>query len=644
MLNGTKIVAVCTSRIHDGATFDFVNELNNLLVEQNCRVFVYHICSDFYWENLGISADSAIFDLIDYRVADAVVIMDEKVKSQKITDKIIQDAKSNNVPVLIIDKIHPDGISLCFDYKKGFEKIVRHVIEDHKVRRPHFMAGIKGNQFSEDRQDVFKQVIEENGISFDESMVSYGRFWANPTREAMYKLIEQGNLPEAIICANDIMAINVCAVLEEYGYCIPEDIIVTGFDGIDEIEFMRSPLTSARCDYVQMATKVYELLLDCFLGWNVPKEHWVIPSLIKNASCGCQEKQIVKDINFYNRMNTRFYRYQDDIKKLSDISQKMQNCDTLEEMSELLSDSVLDQLSILVNESCIDETKNTNDLGGDYKFENKFVLLHHAEDKTEDLKFITREDIYVTFERILDKKVPILFNAISTLDCLFGYICFYFNQPDLTNYGKVTQIVTSMTAGVSGYMNVKNQKYLHKKLEDIYKYDSLTGLLNRKGFNLEFPEVKEKVLKNNGSIIAVLSDLDRLKMINDTYGHVVGDRAIVEIANALKYACPEDALVVRLGGDEMFAVISDIPENSDKSSDIKSLNKEERLLNIKLNIYEKVAQYLDKFNRTGELECKISSSLGIYITDLSSEMNFDFLVQQADKKLYEQKEEHHKSS
>lgn len=641
MIKGIKIVAICTSRIHDGATYDFVNEINNLLVEQNCRVFVYHICSDFYWDNDEISADSAVFDLIDYSVVDAVILMDEKVKSQRITYKIIQGAKAGNIPVLIIDKNHPDGISLCFDYKKGFEKIVRHVIEEHKVRHPHFMAGIEGNQFSEERLSVFKQILEENNIAFDDSMVSYGLFWADPTRRETQKLVEKGNLPEAIICANDIMAINVCAVLEEYGYSIPEDIIVTGFDGIDEIQFMRSPLTSAMCDYEQMAKKVYELLLDCFLGWNVQREYWIEPRFIKNCSCGCQKENTIKDMNYYNRMNTRFYRYQDDIKKLSDISQKMQDSDTLEELSELLRDSVLDHLSILVNESCIDETKNTSILGNDHTFENRLLLLHHAQDPEEELKMFSRDEIYTGIDCLFNKRVPILFNALSSVDQLFGYVCFYFDQQCLTNYGKVTQIVSALSIGISGYMNVKNQKYLHKKIEEIYKYDSLTGLLNRKGFDVEFPSLKDKVLKNKGSVIAVLSDLDRLKMINDTYGHMAGDRAILEIANALKYACPKSSLLVRLGGDEMLAIIPDIPENQSNSSNIKSLNKEE-MLDMKLDIFGKIIQYLERFNKTGELACKVSTSLGFYETSQISEMNLDFLVQKTDKSMYEQKMEHHK--
>ena len=52
-----------------------------------------------------------------------------------------------------------------------------------------------------------------------------------------------------------------------------------------------------------------------------------------------------------------------------------------------------------------------------------------------------------------------------------------------------------------------------------------------------------------------MCDLDGLKNINDTQGHLAGDRAIAAVAEALKSTCPEDAICVRFGGDEMLAFI-----------------------------------------------------------------------------------------
>ncbi len=134
------------------------------------------------------------------------------------------------------------------------------MIEDHKVQKPHFMAGHKNNVFSNERIEVFKKVLAENNMPFDESMISYGDFWAFPCRAATAELLKRKELPDSIICANDIMAINVCDVLKEAGIKVPDDILVSGFDGLDEA-FISSPgITTAICDNGELAHTVLSLI------------------------------------------------------------------------------------------------------------------------------------------------------------------------------------------------------------------------------------------------------------------------------------------------------------------------------------------------------------------------------------------------
>ena len=114
-----------------------------------------------------------------------------------------------------------------------------------------------------------------------------------------------------------------------------------------------------------------------------------------------------------------------------------------------------------------------------------------------------------------------------------------------------------------------------------------------------------------------MSDLDGLKTINDTHGHLVGDKAIKAIADALKFACPDNALLVRLGGDEMFALI---PQECSEDE-----------------IRAGVKRYLDKFNETSDLPCKVASSIGFYLNPRGEELDFDQLIINADKAMYQKK-------
>ena len=145
MINGRKLVALCTSRVYEPQTHGYIVRLTELLKDEGISLLIFTINSDIYWEEDRQATEKYVFDLIPYRYIDAVIIMDEKIKSHKIAGKVIRNAKAHNLPVVIADGHYEGASCISYDYDKGFETVVRHVIEDHGVRRPHIMAGHVGN-------------------------------------------------------------------------------------------------------------------------------------------------------------------------------------------------------------------------------------------------------------------------------------------------------------------------------------------------------------------------------------------------------------------------------------------------------------------------------------------------------------------
>ena len=86
----------------------------------------------------------------------------------------------------------------------------------------------------------------------------------------------------------------------------------------------------------------------------------------------------------------------------------------------------------------------------------------------------------------------------------------------------------------------------------MYQYDGLTNLYNRLAFLSIFNELKEEPSNIGKTMTIIMADLNGLKKINDTYGHVAGDQAIATVAKELKAACPYGSICVRYGGDEML--------------------------------------------------------------------------------------------
>ncbi|MEG4487476.1 diguanylate cyclase [Microcoleus sp. D2_18a_B4] len=148
--------------------------------------------------------------------------------------------------------------------------------------------------------------------------------------------------------------------------------------------------------------------------------------------------------------------------------------------------------------------------------------------------------------------------------------------------------------------------------------DELTGLYNRRGFFLLADQQLKIARRTQTSYFILFADLDGLKKINDTLGHEMGDRVIVDAAQILKQTFREADIVARLGGDE-FALF--IPNFSGDSS---------------TNFHSRLQENIDRFNQQSE-RAYISISLGVEFGDVNNEVLLEQLLAKADKLMYEHK-------
>lgn len=116
-------------------------------------------------------------------------------------------------------------------------------------------------------------------MDFGNEDISYGEFWSVPTENAVEQLfVRRRSLPQAIICANDAMAITAVSVLKRHGIKIPENVIVTGFDGINEIRYSTPQITTCLCSSEHLAQTVTDTIMQILSGRAVPGSVLVVPS------------------------------------------------------------------------------------------------------------------------------------------------------------------------------------------------------------------------------------------------------------------------------------------------------------------------------------------------------------------------------
>lgn len=618
MIGNRRIAALCISRIGDDVSHEIITSLGAIMAKMNCSLFVYNTPTDLFWGSPSEDGELSVFRLIDMNIVDVLIVFSERIKRVSAIAQLERDAEEHGVPVISIGNTDGRCYDVEFDYEAGFETMVRHVLEAHKPQTLHFIAGIKDNDFSENRINVFKNVISEYGFAFNDSMVSYGEFWSVPASNATEKLIEENRIPDAIICANDAMAIAVCNVLKKYGYRVPRDVIVTGFDGIIETEFSMPKITSCKCRYSDIAAKCAEIIALLWDGKEAPRSSKIIPQIILSESCGCDSSETLNTSEYLSRVNDVFYRFRDETRIFAEMTARMQICRTITEAAQILNapDMFYDFCCILRPE-CIDDSVDPRQTTEGDPFGEEMCLFYDSYFPDEPPKEFNKKDIIPGLEQQLELGYPIIFMALNSLDIPLGYVSFHFHNNDITNYIRISQTVSAMNNAIGGFRNIRYQQYLARQLEEFYKIDPLTGLYNRRGFSQEYQKLLSE-LGDNECLTVVLSDLDGLKPINDNYGHDEGDNAIRAVADALRCACPPDAIFVRFGGDEMLAVMRGLAdENAIRMS---------------------TEAYLEKHNSSSQKPYKVSSSLGVYVTNKDDSFDIEALIKKSDKLMYADKE------
>lgn len=611
MINGKKIVALCTYRIHDSQVFTFITEFNDLLKKLDSALFVYAINAEI-GNTYGFLAETSVYDLIPFDKVDLVVIMDEKIKSRETVLKIIGNAKKADIPVIVIDGEYEDVFTVNFDYKTGFKTVVRHVIEDHGAVRPHFMAGKRNNKYSNDRLEVFKEVLADNNIPYDDTMLSYGDFWSVPSRAATEEILKRDVLPDAIICANDIMAINVCDVLTTHMKMVPGEVMVTGFDGLDEASLATPGVTTAKCSSIDLARAVIEAVKDAYEGKTV-RHIDVVPKFLPNESCGCP-RCAPSAISAVHSFNNRFYHHQDDMHIMQDFTSRIISSESLEDCLNYLRSPISNNMCIVLDAACLNEEIN-------YFLEDtdtsKKVLIFDSYIKEDRVTPFDMDSVVPHLDELLGKGYPLIFNALEYMSKSPGFICYSFPSYDMIDYSKTASLTSTISMGLGSYINMRYQLFIRNKIQRMYQNDALTGLYTRLAFYSKYEDIKEDPSNLGKDVTVIMADLNGLKKINDTLGHSAGDKAIKAVASRLKENCPEDALCLRHGGDEMVALILG-PCDPDR---------------IKAGIDEGLKK------DTERLGIMVSASIGVYVTKFDNELDLNKAINCADEQMYKIKKQ-----
>ncbi len=189
------------------------------------------------------------------------------------------------IPTCVIGPSESGVRCVAIDNSNGVRGLTRHLIDKHARRRIAFVGG-HGRE-ADQRLAGYRAGHVDRGLLPDESLLIRGDFRFSAGQDAVAKLFDHGARCDAIVAANDWMALGALEALRTRGIRVPEDVAVVGFDDIDDARFAMPPLTTVRQSPRQLGIEAVRMVLDGPRGGEA-RGDVVLETLPKiRQSCGC---------------------------------------------------------------------------------------------------------------------------------------------------------------------------------------------------------------------------------------------------------------------------------------------------------------------------------------------------------------------
>lgn len=633
-----KLIGVCLSTLFEEDRYNFVKKLNKYAIDGGYRLIVFNAVTDLYEQcNKNNEGASSVFSLIPYKKLSAMIIFPNFLHNEEIVAGVVGKCCKRGIPVISVDKEIEGCMCLSFNYSDAFETLCRHVIEVHGAKNVYLITGTEGNNYAEERRAAYRRALEANGIAYDEDKVGYGNFWEGPTNDILMQWfdIEKRKVPDAIICANDTMAIAVSSFLQKRGYSIPEDCIVTGFDGIEQSKIHIPPLTTCIPDYDDMGRQVIKKINSVLAGDKSTKGARVGFNIMYSRSCGCSNtaspdfnmsiQMLINHIKKSDERQTMMCSMQSAISKMADINE--------------LAPAMINKFNFhtalfAVNNDVFYSPNFGCDRKGDNSFSKKVDILHQRY-YWFDIAPCTIElnELIPHSELMLKRKEPIVVCAVNFMDIVMGY-CVFQPEIDIDEYQKIHAFVSAAGAALGNFhgkvqIGAINEQLMlaNDELNLLSRRDFMTGLFNRRGFFDKLNEMLLSEYPGNATIVVISADLDSLKYINDTFGHAEGDEAICTVSRALVSSSVQGEVCARFGGDEfcVAAIVAEV-DASYYFNDFK----------------ERFCDYLYDYNRKSGKQYIVNASIGCCVEKICGRVDIEGMIRVADGNMYVDKMEHRK--
>ncbi len=624
-----KKIAVFTSGWCGEILSEFLTGMQKTLEKEAVDIFLF-LCYPIYIDSASTKqGELNIFSLPDINDFDGVVIFGSGLNFNDQIDDIIKRSNEAGVPVIMQGAQRPGINYIGSDNYMATISMCEHLHTKHDIKSIIFLAGTDDSLDSELRLQAVKDYLAEHNCS-DELMDVYYTKWENAavTRYINNYCRSGQPLPDAFICANDGLAMETCVTLGNNGYIVPDDVLVTGYDYLDDSQIFDPSIASVDQCFTEMGSACGKVWLDLVSG-KESSESLIIPcKFIPGDSCNCYEfrnsdnmrRRIGREAFTKRAMTTYFNR------KLNLIDTTILSCLTYQDFKKSLHQLLIDNhdyegdsFHVLLEPNFGLSIYDPNIKLRTKGYSKQMEILYSSEDGEllDDEMFYSKNLIPGYNGEGINHLY--IFLPLHEADEAYGYIIFRDRMSQVNNHFLQTY-QSRMGLVFDKFRHALSLDLINKRLLEVMRRDPLTNVNNRRAY-----EDKEKYLQSeinadsNIRFAIAMFDVNNLKLVNDSRGHEAGDMYLV---NACRLICNvfKHSPIYRVGGDEFIAVLSGEDYNNYE------------------NLFNELNSLMNPYSNTLPLpEDYISIACGVSEYNPQVDMSVQDVMKRADELMYKNK-------
>ena len=553
MIGNKRVIGICMTIIFNSYHCDLIDKIKKEAEKHGFGIIVYNSTLDFYNDDAYDIGAKYVYDIIDYDIVDALVVFSDNFHLPKIVDGIIENGKKAGVPVLVTDCFYEGCYCLEMDYREAYKDLMNHVIRDHGAKKTFLISGRRGDDTeSQKREAIYKEVLAENGLPFTEDMIDYGGYWRNPARDCIDRLhAKSKEMPEAIFCTNDYMAIAAIERLQELGYRVPEDVKVTGFDGVPDIEFFSPRVSTCKEDMDKTVEELVRIADGAMQGKLQPGKYLRKYKMSIGNSCGCM-----------NEAEKVF-----DLSKLYFLNHSMEDHETYMQgsLNNLLLCSSYSQIAAVISKYLLDNSYIC--------LEPEFVHSLQVEenlDEPDNMLYLiwSRNNINENYEKRMhikklvpgienweqDKDSVYILTSIYVADTPCGYYAVKLSDETRVAAHMIHRISKTLNVAFTMLQNHVSRKCMQESIKQAALTNMITGLPNLKGAENWFESFCRREDVHKKPFAITIYTLTQYKYIYENYGIDEIEEVLGFIAKTLKAANQYMCYIAHINENEFLVV------------------------------------------------------------------------------------------